>query len=69
MVTLHGFFNISTRLTVIAGAAVLLLAYHLVHQPQRLPQPQRPQPVTQTGAPVNEQARRSRPQSARRLIC
>ena len=28
-VTLHGFFNLSTWLTAIAGAAVLLLAYHL----------------------------------------
>jgi uncharacterized membrane protein YeaQ/YmgE (transglycosylase-associated protein family) len=27
--TLHGFFNASTWLTAIAGAAVLLLAYHL----------------------------------------
>jgi uncharacterized membrane protein YeaQ/YmgE (transglycosylase-associated protein family) len=30
VVTLHGFFNLSTRLTAIAGSAVLLLAYHLV---------------------------------------
>src|SRR4249919_1628412 len=28
--TLHGFFNLSTWLTAIAGAAVLLLAYRLV---------------------------------------
>jgi uncharacterized membrane protein YeaQ/YmgE (transglycosylase-associated protein family) len=28
--TLHGFFNISTWLTAIAGAAILLLAYHLI---------------------------------------
>jgi uncharacterized membrane protein YeaQ/YmgE (transglycosylase-associated protein family) len=28
--TLHGFFNVSTWLTAIAGAAVLLLIYHLV---------------------------------------
>ncbi len=28
--TLGGFFNLSTWLTAIAGAAVLLLAYHLV---------------------------------------
>ncbi len=28
--SLHGFFNLSTWLTAIAGAAVLLLAYHLV---------------------------------------
>jgi uncharacterized membrane protein YeaQ/YmgE (transglycosylase-associated protein family) len=27
--TLHGFFNASTWLTAIAGAAILLLAYHL----------------------------------------
>jgi uncharacterized membrane protein YeaQ/YmgE (transglycosylase-associated protein family) len=28
--TLHGFFNLSTWLTAIAGAAVLLVAYHLL---------------------------------------
>ena len=28
--TLNGFFNASTWLTAIAGAAVLLLAYHLI---------------------------------------
>jgi uncharacterized membrane protein YeaQ/YmgE (transglycosylase-associated protein family) len=28
--TLHGFFNLSTWLTAIVGAAILLLAYHLV---------------------------------------
>jgi uncharacterized membrane protein YeaQ/YmgE (transglycosylase-associated protein family) len=30
VVTLHGFFSVSTWLTAIAGSAVLLLAYHLV---------------------------------------
>ena len=30
VVTLHGFFNLSTWLTAIAGSAVLLLAYHLL---------------------------------------
>ena len=30
VVALHGFFNLSTWLTAIAGAAVLLLVYHLV---------------------------------------
>jgi uncharacterized membrane protein YeaQ/YmgE (transglycosylase-associated protein family) len=30
VVTLHGFFNLSTWLTAIAGAAVLLLVYHLL---------------------------------------
>ncbi len=30
VVTLHGFFNLSTWLTAIGGAAVLLLAYRLV---------------------------------------
>jgi uncharacterized membrane protein YeaQ/YmgE (transglycosylase-associated protein family) len=30
VVTLHGFFNLSTWLTAIAGSTVLLLAYHLV---------------------------------------
>ena len=33
VVTLHGFFNLSTWLTAIAGAAALLLAYHLVTGP------------------------------------
>jgi uncharacterized membrane protein YeaQ/YmgE (transglycosylase-associated protein family) len=47
VVTLHRFFNLSTWLTAIAGAAVLLLTYHLPGQP--------PQPVTQVGAPVNGQ--------------
>jgi uncharacterized membrane protein YeaQ/YmgE (transglycosylase-associated protein family) len=28
--TLHGFFNASTWLTAITGAAILLLAYHLI---------------------------------------
>ena len=28
--TIHGFFNLSTWLTAIAGAAILLLAYHLI---------------------------------------
>jgi uncharacterized membrane protein YeaQ/YmgE (transglycosylase-associated protein family) len=28
--SLHGFFNLSTWLTAITGAAILLLAYHLV---------------------------------------
>jgi Transglycosylase associated protein len=30
VVTLRGFFNVSTWLTAIAGAVILLLAYHLV---------------------------------------
>jgi uncharacterized membrane protein YeaQ/YmgE (transglycosylase-associated protein family) len=30
VVTLHGFFNLSTWLTAIAGAVILLLAYHLI---------------------------------------
>jgi uncharacterized membrane protein YeaQ/YmgE (transglycosylase-associated protein family) len=30
--TLHGFFNLSTWLTAIAGAAVLLLVFHLVSE-------------------------------------
>jgi uncharacterized membrane protein YeaQ/YmgE (transglycosylase-associated protein family) len=45
--TLHGFFNLPTSLAAIAGAAVLLLTYHL---PGR-----QPQPVTRAGAPVNGQ--------------
>jgi uncharacterized membrane protein YeaQ/YmgE (transglycosylase-associated protein family) len=28
--TLHGFFNLSTWITAIVGAAILLLAYHLI---------------------------------------
>jgi uncharacterized membrane protein YeaQ/YmgE (transglycosylase-associated protein family) len=30
VVTLHGFFNASTWLTAIAGAAILLVTYHLI---------------------------------------
>jgi uncharacterized membrane protein YeaQ/YmgE (transglycosylase-associated protein family) len=30
--TLHGFFNLSTWLTAIVGAAVLLLIFHLISQ-------------------------------------
>ena len=61
VVTLHGFFNLSTWLTAIAGAAVLLLAYHLVtsRSAWRAPQPQRP--VTPVGAPVNTQTPPHRP--------
>jgi uncharacterized membrane protein YeaQ/YmgE (transglycosylase-associated protein family) len=33
--TLHGFFNLSTWLTAIAGAAALLLAYHRGHRAVR----------------------------------
>ena len=33
--TLHGFFNASTWLTAVAGAAILLLAYHLVTSQSR----------------------------------
>jgi len=33
--SLQGFFNISTWLTAIAGAAILLLAYHLFTQQSR----------------------------------
>ena len=30
--TLHGFFNLSTWLTAIAGAAILLLVFHLISE-------------------------------------
>ena len=40
VVTLHGFFNLSTWLTAIAGAAVLLLAFHLVTSSPAVPQGQ-----------------------------
>jgi uncharacterized membrane protein YeaQ/YmgE (transglycosylase-associated protein family) len=33
--TLHGFFNVSTWLTAIIGAAILLLAYHLLTSRER----------------------------------
>src|ERR1035437_7476307 len=33
--TLHGFFNLSTWLTAIAGAAVLLLIFHLLSERSR----------------------------------
>ena len=47
--TLHGFFNLSTWLTAIAGAAVLLLAYHRLPPGEPPPQP----PPDRLGAPVN----------------
>ena len=33
--TLHGFFNLDTWLTAIIGAAILLLAYHLITSRER----------------------------------
>jgi uncharacterized membrane protein YeaQ/YmgE (transglycosylase-associated protein family) len=33
--TLHGFFNLSTWVTAIIGAAILLLAYHLLTSRER----------------------------------
>src|SRR5271170_4347241 len=35
--TLHGFFNLSTWLTAIAGAAVLLLIFHLINERSSAP--------------------------------
>jgi uncharacterized membrane protein YeaQ/YmgE (transglycosylase-associated protein family) len=35
VVTLHGFFNLSTWLTAIVGAAILLLIFHLVTSRER----------------------------------
>ena len=67
VVTLHGFFNLSTWLTAIAGAAILLVAYHLVTS--RRSGPQRPQPVTAAGAPVTSRPVWFRPQSAQRFTC
>ena len=64
VVTLHGFFNLSTWLTAIAGAAILLLAYHLVTSRRVGQQPQRP--VTPVGAPVNTQAPHRLPRTASR---
>ena len=56
VVTLHGFFNISTWLTAIAGAAILLLAYHLVtSRTTRLAAAVATGRVAPVGAPVNGQ--------------
>jgi hypothetical protein len=49
VVTLHGFFNLSTWLTAIAGSAVLLLAYHLVTSRKHRPHPA----PARLGTPVN----------------
>ena len=71
VVTLHGFFNLSTWLTAIAGAAVLLLAYHLVTSRSSRPQPQpqqRPRSVTPVGAPLNAQAPHRLPSTASRRV-
>jgi uncharacterized membrane protein YeaQ/YmgE (transglycosylase-associated protein family) len=46
VVTLHGFFNLSTWLTAIAGSAILLVAYHV---------------VTSRGSGRSVRSRRSRP--------
>jgi uncharacterized membrane protein YeaQ/YmgE (transglycosylase-associated protein family) len=40
--TLHGFFNLSTWLTAIVGAAILLLAYHLLTLRERTSRPRGP---------------------------
>ena len=37
--TLHGFFNLDTWLTAIVGAAILLLAYHLITSRSDVPAP------------------------------
>ena len=51
--TLHGFFNLSTWLTAIAGAAVLLLVFHLVtSRGARQQRPPADQPAEELGAPV-----------------
>ena len=39
--TLHGFFNLSTWVTAIAGAAILLLAYHLATRQSSRSRPRR----------------------------
>ena len=52
VVTLHGFFNLSTWLTAIAGAAVLLLAYHLLTSRGNT----QPQPARARAGRTGEQA-------------
>ena len=56
--TLHGFFNLSTWLTAIAGAAVLLLIFHLVSAVQRF-QPVRA-PVSTASTVLRQTARTCR---------
>ena len=50
--TLHGFFNLSTWLTAIVGAAVLLLLFHLFTTRGRASSGRRTSRRTQLGAPV-----------------
>ena len=50
--TLHGFFNLSTWLTAIAGAALLLLIFHLVTSRTKHQQRPADQPAEELGAPV-----------------
>ncbi len=54
--TLHGFFNASTWLTAIAGAAILLLAYHLITG-----QSSRSEAGPASGTHTDEQDHRARP--------
>ena len=61
VVTLHGFFNLSTWLTAIAGAAVLLLAYHLVTSQQQWPQWPQPPAVAPVGASLRPRTSCDRP--------
>ena len=50
--TLHGFFNLSTWLTAIAGAAILLLIFHLVTSRGNAGSGRRSQPAEELRAPV-----------------
>ena len=62
--TLHGFFNLSTWLTAIAGAAVLLLIFHLISgRSTAVPAGSRTAEHRQHGATANGTAVPARPAS------
>jgi hypothetical protein len=58
VVTLHGFFNLSTWLTAIAGSAVLLLAYHLLTPAAPPRQPRSSAAIPPTDGPRSPHRRR-----------
>ena len=64
--TLHGFFNLSTWLTAIAGAAVLLLIFHLVSAPVRRFPPVRA-PLSTASKALPQTAQTCRPAKSHRI--
>ena len=64
--TLHGFFNLSTWLTAIAGAAVLLLVFHLISGRSGAFPPVRA-PLSTASKVLPQTARTCRPAQPRRI--